>query len=26
MPTMKKYSYSENDIIYDACKNVYVST
>lgn len=24
LPTLKKYSYSANDIIYDACKNVYV--
>lgn len=26
LPTLKKYGYSENDIIYDTCKNVYVGT
>jgi soluble lytic murein transglycosylase-like protein len=26
LPTLKKYGYSENDIIYDACKNVYIGT
>jgi hypothetical protein len=26
LTTLKKYGYSANDIIYDACKNVYVGT
>lgn len=26
LPTLKKYGYSENDIIYNACKNVHVGT
>jgi soluble lytic murein transglycosylase-like protein len=26
LPTLRKYGYSANDIIYDACKNVYVGT
>ena|SRR6185312_13506253 len=26
LPTLKKYGYSENDIIHDACTNVYVGT
>jgi soluble lytic murein transglycosylase-like protein len=26
LPTLKKYGYSANDIIYDPCKNVYVGT